>query len=202
MVAAATQEGGAADSRRQPPWEESDRGKTFRSLATASRSLGERLHRVLYFDRAPGYSQRRSAFRHVIALRCKCGFAKWTSLIPGTWPHRPMQQIHGLGPFFQYNARGAFRTAAAKIGVHRKPPRYPARNGGGIAAMNETRRLPASPASASAPSPLYVFADSIQYSGTLRERHASSYPRSRRIPNGRQTYLQVSGLQCKRSGAG
>jgi hypothetical protein len=43
--------------------------------------------------------------------------------MPGTRSHRPMQQIHGLRPFFQNNARRAFRASAAKIRVHHMPPK-------------------------------------------------------------------------------
>jgi len=94
-----------------------------------SGGFGKRAQRVLYFDGAPGYSQRRAAFRHVVAFRCKCRFAKRTSLLPGTRPQRPMQQIHGLRPFFQHNACGAFRASAAKIRVHHMPPKVIAKSG-------------------------------------------------------------------------
>src|SRR5271154_1943722 len=97
--------------------------------------------------------------------------------MPRARPRRAMEQIHGLRPLFQHNARGAFGAAATKIGVHRKPPRVSGnkRRRADRTAMNETRRMPVLPASASAPSPLYVFADSIQYSGTPRGGRVISY---------------------------
>src|SRR5580658_1530132 len=123
MVAAEMQEGRGCRFSATAPFGGVWEGKTFRSLATASRRLGERLQRVPHFDRLPGYSEWRAAFGHVIAFRRKCRFAKWTSLLPGTRPHRPVQQIHGLRPFFQHNARGTFGASAAKVRIHHMPPR-------------------------------------------------------------------------------
>jgi hypothetical protein len=108
-------------------------------------------------------------------------------------PRRSVQQIHRFGPFFQHNPRSAFRAPAAKIRVHRKPPGYLTTGGGARTALNETRRLTAPPANSFSPSPLYGFADSVQYSGIPREGRAISYPRNQTDPVGRRTYPQISG---------
>src|ERR1700722_9449756 len=127
-------------------------GEFFTNFSTASRCLAQRAQRVPHFHGASRYGKWRTAFRHVITFRRKCRAAKRTDLMPGPRPHGPMQQVHGLRPFLQYNPRGAFRTSAAKIGVHRRPPRYPAIIGGhALIPTNKMGRLPGSLESASAP---------------------------------------------------
>jgi len=50
--------------------------------------------------------------------------------------------------------------------------------------------------------PLYVFGDSIQYSGLPRGSTTISYSRNHLTPNAWQTSLQGSGMQYKPPGAG
>lgn len=124
---AKTQEGGAADSRRQPLWEKAVvriyfGGNSFKSVSTTSRCLTNSTRRCLKFRGGHRDSEWRPAFGYVISVRSKCLAAKWANQVPGARPYRPMQQIHGLRPFFQDNPRGAFRASAANIGVHHRPP--------------------------------------------------------------------------------
>jgi hypothetical protein len=127
-------------------------GKCFRSFSTSSRCLAQRAQRVPHFHGATGYREWRSAFRDVVSFRCERRVAKWAHLIPRARPHRSMQQIHGLRPFFQYNPRSAFRASAAKIRVHRKPPRVSGdERGPALSATKKAGRLPRSKESASEP---------------------------------------------------
>ena len=126
------------------------RGEYFTNFSTSSRCLAQRAQRVPHFHGATGYREWCSAFRHVVSFRCECRIAKWAHLIPRARPHRSMQQIHGLRPFFQYDPRGAFRASAAKIRVHRKPPRVSGdKRGPALSATKKAGRLPRSKESAS-----------------------------------------------------
>ena len=153
-------------------------GKCFKGFLTALSCLANGPRRDRQFHGRPRDSERRSALRNVIALWRKCRAAKWANLMPGTRPYRPVQQIHGLRPFFQHNPRGAFRASAANIGVHRGPPTASGNNRIGRharIATNQVRRITASQTTVSGPFPLYVFANSIQYSGTLRASGRIAY---------------------------
>src|SRR5580698_7203027 len=172
---------GATDSRRQP-LSGGDRpadyicGKYFKSCSTASRSLVERARTVLHIQGAPRNRKGSSAFGYIISIRREGGVAKRAPLMARMRPHRPVQQIHGLGPFFQHNPRGAFCAPAAKIRVHRRPPRtkeYSVTIGGrALVGVNETSQFRVCQRATIAPVPLYVFAKSIQYSGNPRSWRA------------------------------
>jgi len=97
-------------------------GNSSKSVSTTSGCLAHSSGRDRQFHGRHGDSEWRPGFRYVIAFWRKCRAAERTNLMPGPRSYRPMQQIHGLRPFFQYNPRGAFRASAANIGVHRRPP--------------------------------------------------------------------------------
>ena len=134
------QEGGVADSRRQPLWDEAVvriyfGGNSFKSVSTTSRCLTNSTRRCLQFRGGHRDSEWRPAFSYVISVRSKCLAAKWANQMPGARPYRPMQQIHGLRPFFQDNPCCAFRASAANIGVHHRPPTISGNNRSGWRAL-------------------------------------------------------------------